>query len=239
MTVRSYSRNSGETSCDTDTSNPAAPSSSATAFSCEGSRSACSRHTATASTPSGISGAAPTGSISRPAASRRPATSRRRSRGTRGSGRSAQMSYSDGRSWRAISITSAKPAVVTRATVAPRRSSRALVATVVPWASSSGWLPSRPSRTARPGSSGVDSTLAIEPSAITTSVNVPPVSTPQRTQATLWRRGHRRHPRRRRALVPRAGHPALHRRLQRHPRRLHPGAADAHPRPRARARWAP
>ena len=35
-------------------------------------------------------------------------------------------------------MTSASPALVTRATVAPRRSSRALVATVVPWVSRSG-----------------------------------------------------------------------------------------------------
>ena len=38
----------------------------------------------------------------------------------------------------------------------------------------------RPSRTASPGSAGVDGTLAMRPSSATTSVNVPPVSTPTR-----------------------------------------------------------
>ncbi len=58
------------------------------------------------------------------------------------------------------------------------------MATVVPWASTSG-RPSppaeaSPARTARPGSSGVDGTLATVPSAATTSVKVPPVSAPTR-----------------------------------------------------------
>ena len=42
-----------------------------------------------------------------------------------------------------------------------------------------------PSRTARPGSSGVDSTLATVPSAATTSVKVPPVSAPTRMDRTV------------------------------------------------------
>ena len=43
----------------------------------------------------------------------------------------------------------------------------------------------RPSRTARPGSSGVDSTLVTVPSAATTSVKVPPVSAPTRMARTV------------------------------------------------------
>ncbi len=51
---------------------------------------------------------------------------------TRAGGRSSIGSYRDGRSWRAISIRSSKPLLVRSATRAPRRSRRALVATVVP-----------------------------------------------------------------------------------------------------------
>src|SRR5215467_8938308 len=88
-------------------------------------------------------------------------------------------------------MTSARPAVVTRATGAPRRSSTALVATVVPWASRSGRsAAARAPAMARDGSSGVDSTLPTRPAASTRSVNVPPVSTPTSTGATLV--GHRR-----------------------------------------------
>src|SRR5438132_3774886 len=66
---------------------------------------------------------------------------------------------------------------------APRRSSSALVATVVPWARRAGLLPasaSRPWLTARAGSSGVEATLTMRPSSATRSVNVPPVSAPHR-----------------------------------------------------------
>ena len=74
---------------------------------------------------------------------------------------------------------------------APRRSSSALVATVVPCASTSTARRRRaaPSTraTARAGSSGVDGTLATRPSSATTSVNVPPLSIPSRTLRTLCR----------------------------------------------------
>ena len=86
--------------------------------------------------------------------------------------------------------------MVTSVTSAPRRSSSALVATVVPWHITSGVRPSPASvadpgrRTAPAGSAGVDGTFAIEPSAATTSVNVPPVSTPIRETSTT--RGIRR-----------------------------------------------
>src|SRR2546421_3580132 len=187
VTVRSYSRNSGETSLERHTGTPAEARRVARSRSWESSRSACSRQTASASTPPGTAGSSgDSGSSWAPVASRRPDTSSRSWRGTRGSGRSTDWSYSAGRSWRAISITSAKPAVVTSATLAPRRSSSALVATVVPWASRSGrGCRRRASTTASEGSCGVEGTLSTLPSSTTTSVNVPPVSTPTATVAVL------------------------------------------------------
>ena len=56
--------------------------------------------------------------------------------------------YSSGRVWRAISSTSVKPSVVSSAVRAPRSSSSALVATVMPWpklATSRGSIPARSS----------------------------------------------------------------------------------------------
>src|SRR5688572_9315272 len=85
-------------------------------------------------------------------------------------------------------MRSRSPAVVTSATGAPFPSSSAFVATVVPWASSSGTRPPAravsPLRTAAPGSDGVESTLTMRPSSATTSVKVPPVSTPRRMGRT-------------------------------------------------------
>ena len=208
--MRSYSRNSGDTSCEHVTSSPRAASSLATSCSWAASRSACSRHTATASTPSGTAGMleGSSGSISRPCPSSRPPTSTRRSRSTSGRGRSAIGSYSDGRTWRAISMTSAKPCVVTSATRPPLPSSKALVATVVPWASSSADAPapasSSAARSACVGSSGVDGTLTTRPSSATRSVNVPPVSTPSphaTTSVARGRPGQRRRSRRPRRPV--------------------------------------
>ena len=116
-----------------------------------------------------------------PRASRRPATSKRRSRATSGSGRSTHMSYSDGRACRAISMTSRWPSEVMRATRPPRRSSRALVATVVPWAITAVPPPGR--RPPQPDGRGLQAPrprLTTSPVSVTTSVNVPPVSTPTR-----------------------------------------------------------
>src|SRR2546421_960387 len=83
---------------------------------------------------------------------------------------------------------SAKPSVVTRPVTAPRRSSTALVATVVPWATSEGEAaPALSSACRRPRSkpslwsSGVVGTLQTArepPRTMTTSVNVPPTSMP-------------------------------------------------------------
>ena len=76
------------------------------------------------------------------------------------------------------------PSVVTSATGAPVPSSTAFVAIVVPWASSERCCDPATAatapRTARPGSSGDDSTLAMRPSSPTTSVKVPPASAPAR-----------------------------------------------------------
>src|SRR5437762_5331753 len=82
-------------------------------------------------------------------------------------------------------MMSANPAVVTSATRPPLRSSKALVATVVPWPSTAGRAPTdaTPAATATEGSAGVDGTLATTPVSLTTSVNVPPVSTPTRVTA--------------------------------------------------------
>ena len=186
VTVRSYSRISGDTSWEQVTSRPSARSVAATACSWDGFRSAWRRHTATPATSTGIDGSEP-GSMrrsSRPSAARRPATSNRHARGTSGSGRTTDESYSEGRSCRAISITSRRPSVVTRATAAPWPSSSALVATVVPWASRAGrTVPASaatPARTACPGSVGVESTFEMRPSSPTASVKVPPVSAPTR-----------------------------------------------------------
>src|SRR5438034_1839577 len=89
-----------------------------------------------------------------------------------------------GRSWRPTSSTSSKPAVVTSVTRAPLRSSSALVATVEPCRTRV--LRSAPARaraasTAAAGSRGVEGSLnelRRPPRHATTSVNVPPVSTP-------------------------------------------------------------
>ena len=87
---------------------------------------------------------------------------------------------------------SRNPAVTMAPTVAPRRSIRALVASVVPWMTaptSRGASPARdsasraPSSTPRTGSSGVVRTLPVRQAPLcstATSVNVPPTSTPIR-----------------------------------------------------------
>src|SRR5438093_3330352 len=89
---------------------------------------------------------------------------------------------------RPISIRSRKPAVVRIATRAPRRSSTALVPTVVPWTSRRTWRPampraSRPARTAAASFRGSDGTLVtttrpVASSTAVRSVNVPPTSIP-------------------------------------------------------------
>src|ERR671913_749438 len=83
---------------------------------------------------------------------------------------------------------SLNPSVVTSAVRAPRRSSRAFVATVMPWASAARAPASTPEApmafiTPTDWSCGVEGTFAVTsvPSERTTrSVNVPPTSTPRR-----------------------------------------------------------
>src|SRR5215471_16428370 len=107
------------------------------------------------------------------------------------------MSYCSKRCSQAISSESRKPAVVIRAVLAPLRSIRALVASVVPCTtrpiSDGGHLASArmartPSMTPRSGASGVVRTLmawALSPLSRTTSVNVPPMSTAKRALISL------------------------------------------------------
>src|SRR5207302_805456 len=136
-------RNAGETSLDNDTRTPGERSRAIEAIlrSCAGLAKEKSRQTAIDSAPASSSAA----TTSRAAASSRgvrispegptrSGTPAARARGTSGSGRFAHRSYSDGRCWRPMTSRSANPSVVTRAVTAPRRSSTALVATVVPWA---------------------------------------------------------------------------------------------------------
>ena len=88
-------------------------------------------------------------------------------------------------------MTSAKPSVLTSAVGANAPSSRALVATVVPWVSRSTRRTRKaaiPAWTASVGSSGVDSTFATRPRSSTRSVKVPPVSDPIRIAAECTRR---------------------------------------------------
>ena len=100
------------------------------------------------------------------------------------------MSYCSKRFSCAISTESRKPSVTTSAVRAPLRSISALVASVVPWMTrpiSPGAAPARPSAvpmpssTPRSGASCVVSTLVetcAAPLSSTTSVKVPPTSTP-------------------------------------------------------------
>ena len=106
-----------------------------------------------------IVSASPSASSGRstPPGSQRSATGKRSSAGTSGAGRARHGRYSSGRVWRAISSTSVKPSVASSAVRAPRSSSSALVATVMPWpklATSGGSTPAR---------SSTSSTAAITP----------------------------------------------------------------------------
>src|SRR5207302_10417812 len=196
---RSNSRYSATTSAEQDTGSfgyrPFAAS--ATARSCAGFRYACSKHTAIASAPAAITAssarstlAGSSGVRTVPSAARRSRTSKRCLRSTTGLGRTKVGTKSAGifRLVRPISIRSRKPAVVRIATRAPRRSSTALVPTVVPCTSRRTSRPAIPSarspeRTAELSLCGVDGTLVtttlpVVSSAAVRSVNVPPTSIP-------------------------------------------------------------
>jgi hypothetical protein len=134
------------------------------------------------------------GSTTSPCASTRSDTSSRRWRGTSTAGPSWNRSYRLARAERRSSSTSRIPRVVIRAVRAPFPSSSALVTTVVAWASHAtapGATPSSPvtvssaPMTPRQKSRGVVGTLTTRgappaSSTRTTSVNVPPMSTPMR-----------------------------------------------------------
>ena len=89
VTMRSYSRNSGLTSCEhTTSSDRTARNASATARSCRASRSECSRHTAIASMSAADLGQRPVERFDLVRRARRadPTTSKRKCRGTSGDG---------------------------------------------------------------------------------------------------------------------------------------------------------
>ena len=169
---------------------PRARAASATRRSCVGSTNENSRQTASASvrlrsTRSSTADKAASSSCSTtlPSAATRSRTSNRRASGTSGGGLLGCSAYSTGRSWRPMASVSRKPSVVMRAVRAPRRVSRAFVATVDPWTTSSGCQPASriPASTARSGSRGVLGRFAMSsrsPSQKRKSVKVPPTSTP-------------------------------------------------------------
>ena len=196
MENRSYSLNSATTSAEADTGTPRSRRSrSASARSAAGSAYEYIKQTATASAPwsratAATEAATASSSSSRPAAGT--STPSRISGSASGGGRSANGSYSEGRSWRAISISDSKPASVNSSVRAPRRSSRALVATVVPCSrsarASAGTAAPAPAITPSLWSWGVDGTfptVMAAPSHMATSVNVPPTSIPKVVRAGL------------------------------------------------------
>ena len=148
---RSYSRCSRRISLDSETATPGSSARriSPSCSSWSAKRYECSRQTATDSTPSAASRAATSrassGSSARstvPSAVTRSFTSYRRRRGTSGSGLRQNGSYMCGMRSRRSSSTSRNPAVVTSAVSAPRRSSTAFVATVVPCTTAATSVPS-------------------------------------------------------------------------------------------------
>ncbi len=185
VTMRSYSRNSGETSLDAVTSRPVARSAIATA------RSGSALRSAWSSTPRPLRRHRGSPGTRRPTlrarcrrrrAGRRPRSAIRAGRAARVGRRTRRRAT--GGAWRAISMTSAKPRVATSATRAPRRSSSALVATVVPCASTSGSRSSSltAARRRAPGRRASRAPWRRDRRPSTASVNVPPVSTPNCTR---------------------------------------------------------
>ena len=133
-----------------------------------------------------------------PAAPMRSSSTWRWWRAIRGSGSTRFRSYCSNRLSVRISITSRKPLVVISAVLAPRRSISALVARVVPWrtmVTSPGATPARaqtcPTASMMPssGAAVVVSTLtevSAAPASSTTSVKVPPISTPSLIGGLIW-----------------------------------------------------
>ncbi len=173
--------------------------------SCAGFRNDIRQQIATASTPPALSSRAAartssssSGTSTSPDGARiRSVTGSRQRRLTRGLaclGTSCACEKLNGRSLRPMCSTSRKPRVVISPTLAPFRSSRMFVATVVPCtrkSSASGALPASssrarsPARPASDGSSGVEGSLWITTAPLsssrkTRSVKVPPMSIPTR-----------------------------------------------------------
>ena len=209
--MRSYSRTSGSTALESDTwaSGSASRTASPTRCSCSG----CRKREQQADRD-GLDLRLPQRRRRpRPASPRRAAPARRRApsaRARRSAGRGAPARAGGGargrrgagRAWRPISRTSRKPSVVTSAVRAPRRSRRAFVATVIPWANAAISPRSAASTTAMTPSdwsSGVDGTFAVTTRPSTSaarSVNVPPTSTPRAAPVTRASRGRPRRGRR-------------------------------------------
>ncbi len=138
------------------------------------------------------------GRIARPSAAMRSVTSKRRRRGTRGAGLSQVRSNMPGVRSRPISSTSRKPRVVIRPAGPPVPCRMALEPTVVPCSTprtsagaslASSSAAAIPSSTAVSGLCGVEGSLRVEirPVSVisTTSVNVPPISTPIRAVSRM------------------------------------------------------
>ncbi len=171
--MRSYSRNSPATTCERLTAISGLRAEITEASFCSLSRSTCPLTRATAI-------ASASGTVD----SESPSTPIRIERSTRGSGRSAYGSYSEGRSCLAISMMSSKPESVTSAVRAPFRSRSAFVATVVPCTKTSTVDPHASSSmpTAIPSSwcseVGIFAVVTLPSTTSTKSVNVPPTSAP-------------------------------------------------------------
>jgi hypothetical protein len=203
VTVRSYSRISGSTSEESDTGTPGSTSAAISPIrrSCAGSAKELISETASASTPTSFASwartsASSSGRITRPSDAMRWSTSTVFSSAASGSGfgQMIQPASPPGTNERAICRTCRKPFVVTSPTVAPLPSRIALVATVVPcstWATSESAMPASahtlpmPLRTPTDWSEGVEAVFArqvapVASSTSSTSVNVPPTSTPSR-----------------------------------------------------------
>ncbi len=197
VVARSNSRTSAATSCEatTNASGRASRRISATRASCDGSRNANSRHTATASTRARARRRAARFTLASsraritPSGPIRSSTSTQWRRSTTGGVGASCSRYRLGRAWRPRNSRSRKPLVVTSAVRATLRVSRALVATVEPCTkcvTSPGSTPARASTSRAAATTpsswlAVLSTLAVTmPSGPTStaSVNVPPTSTP-------------------------------------------------------------
>ncbi len=201
--VRSYSRCTGSTSLERNTASapPSRSTISRARCSCSGFSKANRNTIASERTPAPRSRrhaartpSSSSGTTTSPSASIRSVTSRRRSRGTSGSGICSSRSNSRERCVRRISSTSRNPRVVISPVRAPVRVSTALTPSVVPTFTCETSFSATPvvaiaSSTPLAGSRALVGTFSqeVDPlasSSTTTSVKVPPTSTPIRIIGT-------------------------------------------------------